>query len=266
VTKKITTASDFAVMHNRGDAWSANDLAKYLSGDDPMGRIGDLLASYWARRTQDLVIAVLEGVFASTLMAATNVKDIHAASAGAITVANTLHATTFLDARALLGDAAEKLTAIAMHSAVYTNLLKNNLITFTPEAQQGAPIGRFMTLAVVVDDSLPTESIGGAPVFHTYLFGQGAIAHGVATNNERLEGGAGNSTWQLEFAREALAGQNIMINRRRFIAHPRGVKWLGASMAGVSPTNAELANGANWQRVYDPKNVRLVMVRHNVLV
>jgi Major capsid protein 13-like len=265
VTKKIAASNDFAIIHNRGDAWSVNDLAKYLSGDDPMGRIGDLLGAYWARKTQDMVINTLEGVFASTALLATNVKDIHAASVGALTAANTLTGTTFLDARALLGDSAEKLTAIAMHSTVYTSLLKNNLITFQPVSEQGAPIGRFMGLSVVVDDSMPVETLGGLAAFHTYLFGQGAIAHGVGTNNDKLEGGAGNSTWQLEFAREALAGQNIMINRRRFIAHPRGIKWLGASMAGVSPTNAELANAANWQKVYDTKNVRLVMIKHNVL-
>lgn len=266
VTKKITTSADAAVIHNRGDSWSTNDLAGILAGDDPMKRIGDLVATYWARKTQALVIATLEGVFASPLMAASNVHDIAATVGNPVALANTLHAPTMIDAKQLLGDVSEKLTAIAMHSAVYSNLLKNNLITFVPEAAQGTPIRQFLGLNVIVDDSLPTEVVDGKAVFHTYVFGAGAIAMGVSTNNETIEGGAGNSTWQLEFARQSLAGQNIMINRRRFVCHPRGVKWLGASVAGLSPTNDELANGANWIRIYEPKNVRLVMIRHNVLL
>jgi len=47
---KIASAQDIAVLLMRGKAWAVNDLAKALSGDDPMGAIGDLVAAYWARR------------------------------------------------------------------------------------------------------------------------------------------------------------------------------------------------------------------------
>ena len=47
---KITAGQDKAVLLMRGNAWSVNDLAKALSGDDPMGAIADLVAAYWARR------------------------------------------------------------------------------------------------------------------------------------------------------------------------------------------------------------------------
>lgn len=264
VTKKITTSQDAAVIHNRGDAWATNDLASILAGDNGMQRIIDLVAEYWARKTQALLVAVLEGVFASPLMAASNVSNIAAVNLSGVGPTTTLNALTFLNAKSLLGDVSNKLTAIAIHSAVYFSLLKANLITFERISTQGQPIEKFLGLNVIVDDSLPTETVGGAAVFHTYLFGQGAIAMGVGTDNVRIEGGAGNSTWQLEFGRVPLAGQNIMINRRRFIMHPRGVKWLGAAVAGLSPTNVELANPNNWIRVYEPKNTRMVMIRHNV--
>jgi hypothetical protein len=44
--------------------------------------------------------------------------------------------------------------------------------------------------------------------------------------------------------------------------HPRGVKWLGGTQAGVTPANSELATATNWQRVYDPKIVRIVAFKH----
>jgi len=53
------------------------------------------------------------------------------------------------------------------------------------------------------------------------------------------------------------------VNRRRFVLHPRGVKWVG-SPAGSSATNAELATGTNWVRVYEPKNVRIVAFKHKL--
>ena len=61
----------------RGKAWSTNDLAKALSGDDPMAAIGDLVAGYWARRRQTLLFSMLKGVFAANSMSG-NVKDISA--------------------------------------------------------------------------------------------------------------------------------------------------------------------------------------------
>ena len=36
----------------------------------------------------------------------------------------------------------------------------------------------------------------------------------------------------------------------------RGIKWIGTP-AGVTPTNAELADGSNWQLAEDRKNVAI---------
>ena len=76
-----------------------------------------------------------------------------------------------------------------------------------------------------------------------------------------LQGGFG--TEGVELARAPLDSDSILINRRRFILHPRGVKFNSAAVAGDSPTNAELENGANWTRVFENKNVRIVAVEHN---
>jgi len=51
--------------------------------------------------------------------------------------------------------------------------------------------------------------------------------------------------------------------QRRYILHPRGVKFTSASVAADSPTNAELENQANWVRVFENKNVRIVAIDHN---
>jgi hypothetical protein len=242
--QKITAGQDVAALYMRGKAWSTNDLAKAISGSDPMAAIGDLVATYWARRRQALLFSMLKGVFASTAMAADHLLDVSAISGG-----DTLTGNTFIDALTLLGDAAGKITAVGMHSAAYASLQKLNLIDFIPDSQGVVNIPTYMGKRVIVDDGCPVA----AGVYTTYLFGEGAIGLG-----------NGSAPVPTETDRDSLAGDDILINRQHFILHPRGVKFNSASVAGSSPTNAEAEMAANWTRVYEKKNVRILKFIHKI--
>lgn len=237
---KITAGQDAAVLLMRGKAWSANDLAKALSGDDPMAAIGDLVADFWVRRMQAMLIAELNGVFAASNMT-NKVLDISAETASSI------NGETFLDALQLMGDAKDRLTGVIMHSATETQLRKNNLIE-TELDSNNKPISLFMEKRVIIDDSCPYEN----GVYTTYLFGQGAIGLG-----------NGAAPVPTETDRDSLAGDDILINRKHCILHPRGVRWIGTP-AGSSPTNTELATGTNWSRVYEDKAIRMVKFVHKL--
>ena len=67
---KIAAMKDVAVILARGRAWGVNDLAVAFSGanPDPMRAIGDLVAGYWARKEQAVLLAILKGVFAAVSM------------------------------------------------------------------------------------------------------------------------------------------------------------------------------------------------------
>jgi len=239
---KITAAQDVAALLTRGRAWSVNDLAKALSGDDPMAAIGDLVADYWARRFQAILIKTLDGVFgnAATEMD-TNKHDISSKEGDAAVI----DAKTAVDAIYKLGDNADKLTGFAMHSATVAKLTKDDLIETIPPSEGKPAVRTFLGKPVVVDDSLPNAD----GVYTTYIFGAGAFGWG--------EGGAPVPT---ETARDALAGDDILVHRRHFILHPRGVAFQNAVVAGATPSNDELANPQNWKRVYEPKNVRIVQL------
>jgi len=258
---KIVASKDVSRNHLRGKAWGTNDLAKHLAGDDPMRAIAELVAEYRARRIQAQTISTLKGVFAAASMA-DNVNDIHMAS-GTPTSANYLTGATFVDSCQKLGDSKSKLTAVMMHSAVEAHLLKLDLIDYVPDSEGKDMIGVFQGKRVIIDDGLPTETIDGRTVYSTFLFGAGALAYGIGNDNTPIEGGFG--TWQLEMSREALAHESYLITRWKNIIHPRGVKWTESSVAGVSPTNAEIATAANWTRVFEAKNVRMVKIRHNIV-
>lgn len=259
---KITSDQDIARIHNDAQSWSVNHLAKVVSGDDPMQAIIDLVGAYWARTDEGLVVSCLKGIFASATMAG-NKLGIASESVAGQSAATRLNGATFVDATAKLGDRADSLVAVAMHSATEAALRKLDLIDFIPDSEGKAQIRTFQGRRVVVDDSLPTRAgTTDGTVYTTYLFGMGAFGKGAAPlDSTPLQGGIG--TEGVELARVPLDSDSILINRRRYILHPRGVKFTSSSVAGDSPTNAELENGANWSRVFENKNVRIVAIDHN---
>ena len=244
---KISASKDVAALLARGRAWSVNDLAKALSGDDPMAAIGDLVAAYWARRFQAILIATLAGIFGDS---ATGMDDnIHDISAGSTAATRSIAAGTTVDALYKLGDANQRLTGFAMHSATVAKLTKDDLIETIPGSEGKPTIKYFLSKPIVEDDGLPVDN----GVYTTYIFGQGAFGWG--------EGAAPEPT---ETYRDSLAGDDILINRRHFILHPRGVAFKNVSVDGATPSNTELANYLNWVRVYEPKNVRIVQFKHKL--
>jgi hypothetical protein len=259
---KITSDKDTARIHNDAQAWSVNHLAKVISGDDPMQAIVDLVAAYWARIDEGLVVSCLKGLFAAATMSG-NKLTIASESVAGQSASTRLNGATFVDATAKLGDRADRLVAVAMHSATEAALRKLDLIDFVPDSEGKAQIRTFQGRRVVVDDNLPTRagSTDGT-VYTSYLFGPGAFAKGAAPlDSAPLQGGIG--TEGVELARVALDSDSILINRRRYILHPRGVRFNSASVAADSPTNAELETASNWTRVFENKNVRIVAVEHN---
>lgn len=251
---KIEAEQDVAALLARGRAWSVNDLAKALSGDDPMKAIGDLVAGYWARRFQAVLVRTLEGIFANTATGMDGNK--HDISADSTAANRKISAANTIDALYKLGDASNKLTGFAMHSAVMAYLAKENLIDFIPDSEGKPTIPTYLTKRVIVDDGLPHIEDGGHETndaYITYIFGQGAFGWG-----------EGNAPVPVEFDRDSLASDDIMVNRRHFLLHPRGVAFQNDQVAGATPTNAELADYRNWERAYESKNVRIVQFKHTI--
>lgn len=244
---KITAKKDVAVIHFRGKAWGVNDLAAQLSGSDPLAAIAGLVGDWWARVMQKILLSELKGAFLAESMK-TNVADIHVDEQAKAT--NKISAAAFIDASQVLGDARDGITAVAMHSAVETALLKQDLIETIRDSEGRFVMKTFLGRRVIVDDGLPFDSEKG--VATTYLFGEGAFGF--------AEGG---TLAPLEYDRDILAGDTVFTNRRAFVLHPRGIKWKGSSVA-ASPSKAELETGTNWERVYDPKQIRIVQFIHNI--
>ncbi|MCA1379397.1 coat protein [Bradyrhizobium sp. BRP05] len=247
---KMTTGQDVAVKLLRGKAFGSTDLAADLSGADPIDAIANRFADWWNKRMQTALLATLAGAMGSTDMAA-NVSDISALTGGA----EYFDADSFIDAAFLLGDEQGGLNAVAVHSLTLKAMVKADLIDFVPDSQGKLTIPTYLGKTVIVDDSMPVTGVGANRVFTTYIFGPGAVGFGEKSPKVPVE-----------VERQALKGmgQEYIVNRRQWVMHPRGIKWLGTNQVGVTPANSELADVANWKRVYDPKIVRIVAFKHKL--
>ena len=247
----ITTSQDKARLQMLGKSFGSNDLAKALSGADPMAAIGDLIADYWARQYQTYLMASLSGVLASNV-AATGDMVINVATETGSTGPK-FDANLFVDGQSTFGDVTRNVTGIAMHPDTYYQLLKTDNISFERESQGDLVIERYRGLKVIVDRNLP--KVAGTTdgfKYTTVLFSEGSFGFG--------QGGAPVPT---ETDRDSLQGTDILITRTHFIMHPMGVKWNEASVAGLTPTKTELATAANWTRVYEREAVGIAYVIHN---
>ena len=257
VPKKIGTVTEISVRLNRNQSWSAMDLAADLAGSKPMAAIGNRVGYYWTRRLQAMFIATMQGVFADNAAAPTAGEHVQndltnnisgAAYSAGVT---DFSAEAFIDTAVTMGDSAEALGMCFMHSIVYARAQKNNLIDFIPDANGVVNIPTFLGRRVVVDDGLPNPAGSGAAqtaagIYHTWLFGGGAVRYGVGTPETPFE------TDRLPSAGDG-GGQEVMYDRVQWCLHPVGHAYVGTPPNG-GPTNAattnNLAAATSWQRVF----------------
>lgn len=254
---KTGTGREISIRLSRNQGWSSADLAAALAGADPMESIASRVANYWIRQAQRIIIASIQGVIADNIAndSGDMVNDI-TAGGGAVTVVNLFSAEAFIDAIQTMGDAGEDLVAVAVHSVVFRRMQKNNLIDFIPDSNGVINIPTFLGRRVIVDDGLPVVANGPNFEYSSYLFGAGSIASGV-----------GQAQVPTAVEREERAGKGggieTLHNRVEWLYHPRGMQFIDAGIAKTSPTNAELAAAAQWNRAFERKLVKLAELRTN---
>lgn len=242
-TGKITAGKDVAAVMYRGRGWAVNELSAVVSGDDPMRALLSRIGDYWLRQEQKVLLSVLKGLFVTGgALESTHLLNI---------ATKTLTAKEVLNAKQLLGDAADKLKVIVMHSAVYTKLQQDNLIVYIQPTEAQIQIPTYLGYRVVVDDSNAPQG----DEYTTYLLAEGAFGRNSGTP-EKLT--------TFETNRVAAKGIDEVYTRRAFVFHPYGVKFTDTTVAGETPSNTELGTADNWSKVYEDKNIGIVAIRHKL--
>ena len=257
---KITADKQVGVILHRGRAFEARDLAALAAGSDPMAAIGQKVGEYVANQQQADLYKCLEGVFGSlTGSDSPAFNDLRFDTSGA----TPLGPRQVAKARAILGDQGDKLTAVAMHSACFYDLLERKAIDYVTntEARLTTPatgastinavggsiaaaygdvrIPTYMGLNVIISDDI-TNSGGN---YACYFFTNGAVASGE------------QAAMRTETDRDILAKSDAMSLDMHYIYHPVGAKW---AVTTTNPTRAQLATVGNWSKVYETKNIGVV--------
>ena len=232
------------VVVGRAKAWVEKDFSHDITGGiDFMDNVAAQVAEYWQDVDQDTLLAVLRGVFSMT-----SAKGVEFVKKHTFTVDGPMEATTLNSATAqACGDRKKKFAMIFMHSAVATNLENLNLLTALKYTDKEG-VTRDLTLytwngkLVITDDGMPTEQgEDGTVTYTSYALGEGAIEYediGVKVPYEMARDPKTNG------------GQDTLYTRQRKVFSPKGISYEKKIQASLSPTDAELENGQNWDLVH----------------
>lgn len=231
------------VVIGRAKAWTERDFSFDITGGvDFMDNVAAQVAEYWEDVDQDTILAILKGIFSMTGGQSAEFVAKHT-----YTVDGPMEATTLNSATSqACGDRKKKFALVFMHSVVATNLENLNLLTTIKYTDKDG-MTRDLSLytwngkLVVVDDAMPVDVSGDAPIYTSYVLGEGSI---------NFEDIGAKVPYEMSRDPKTNGGQDTLYTRQRKVFAPFGISYEKVSQASQSPTNAELENGANWALVH----------------
>jgi|SRR5690554_2396559 len=242
---------------NKG--WQAADLASELAmGGTAMQAIRNKTGMYFQRQWQRRLIAACNGILADNVAndGEDMVIDVAAEAVASQTSDTRFNRDVFTEATFTMGDARTALTAIAVHSSVAKQMVKNDDIVYMPDSQGNLTIPTYMGLRVIEDDGL-TVAAGTTDGFKytSVIFGPGAFGYGEGAPLNPVEvyrdpqGGNGG-------------GIETLWERHTWLLHPFGFQQTGTP-AGESFTQAELSGAGVWDRILPRKLVPMAFLVTN---
>ncbi len=260
--KKVLTSEQGVVVVGRANAWVEDDFAEDITGGvDFMKNVAMQVTEYFEEVDQKTLLAILEGIFKMTGTDSAKFVSEHTLdlTSGVMGLeSDTKKATKNLDVTAGFMDATSINTAMQkacgqnknafalaiMHSAVATNLENLNLFSYLKYTDANG-IQRDLTLGtlngrlvIVTDEGLYDDS----EKYTTYLLGKGSFSY---------EDIGAKVPYEMSRDPKTNGGQTTLYARQRKCFAPMGISYTKSSQVSLSPTDAELKNGANWKIIGD---------------
>jgi len=252
-TDKVT-ASEFNVRRQfRVKKWGSSNMASVLSGVNPIDAILSMIENFWNTAMQVNLFSQIQGVIADNIAndGGDLVYDVTGIGDGKIS------SEAIIDTNFLMGDKFDEISTIAMHSKPYSTLVKNNLIDFEADSEQNVGFGTYLGKTVILDDHATKVTEGDSTVYWNIMFKNGAFGYG--------ESYSGYLPTEVDRNADRSGGEDYLHTRRVFALHPAGFNWVESSITGGDgkfPSNADLKNGANWDRAFSSaKNVGFLVCK-----
>lgn len=248
------------MLIQRMKAFQAKDFTKELTGADPLGLIKSKIANYY-RQVWEMELMNIAKAVLGVAELADHITDLSVTS-GTAAEKNMIDATTMIDAeQKALGDMAGSLGLAIMHSRIFANYKKLGLIEFAKYTVGGAikqdvDLPTINGKAILVTDYYTVDTaVSGFPVYQTYLFGEGAFLSADKNNYE--------NQYTTNYDPETSAGIDKFYTKQGKVLHPNGLSLAVDSIVKESPTFAELGNAANYALKFNPKNVKIGLIKSN---
>lgn len=256
---EVAGGKQTCMLIQRMKAFKAKDFTKELTGADPLGDIAKRIQGYYAQVWENELMNIAATVMGVAALS-DHVTDI-TASGSTVAAANKIDATTLIDAeQAALGDMAGGMGLLVMHSKIYAAYKKLQLVEFD-KYTIGNVIKQDVTLPtiggkhVMVTDRYTVDTTGTNPVYKTFTFGEGAFQSADKKNYEKQ--------YYTDYDAETAAGTDKLYTKQGRVLHPNGLSLKVDNIAKESPTFDELKTAANWELKFNPKNVKIGMIKSN---
>lgn len=257
---EISGDKQTCMLIQRMKAFKAKDFTKELTGADPLTKIKGKISNYYTQVWENELMNIANAVLGVSALSE-HITDLSVTS-GTVADKNLITETTMIDAeQAALGDMAGGLGLVVMHSKIFAAFKKLNMVQYG-KYTVGNIIRQDIELPtingkipIVTDYYTVDTSTSGFPVFKTYLFGEGAFLSAEKKNYEKQ--------YTTDYDPETSAGIDKFYTKQGKVLHPNGLSLAVDNIAKESPTLAELGNSANWALKFNPKNVKIGLIKSN---
>lgn len=267
-SNNTTTFEQGFITASRMDSWTERNFSTNITaGVNFMDNVAEQIADYKLDVRQDMLLAILKGVFAmkttGTGVAEKSAKEFIEKHVYDITgqkdEAAFVAATTLNKAiQRAGGDNKNAFKLVIMHSEVATNLENMKLLKYMTYTDADG-IERELQLAtwngrtVLIDDNMPTEEVAesssgkgdGYTKYTTYVLGDGAII---------LDDIGDAVPYEMDRDPKINGGQDTLFVRDRYICGVNGISFEKPASITASASNTDLSTGANWNVINDGVN------------
>ena len=260
VPVEIAGNKQTCMLIQRMKAFKANDFTQELTGANPIDHVKGKVQNYYTQVWENELMNIIAAILGLDAMSE-HVTDLSVTS-GTVGEGNLINETTAIDAEeAALGDMAGGLGLMVMHSKIFANYQKRQLVEYE-KYTVGNAIKQDITLPTIngkvvlrTNNYTVDTSVAGFPVYKTYLLGAGAIL-GATKNNYK-------EPYYVDYDPETSAGVEMLYTKQGRVLHPNGFSLAVDNIKEESPTLAELGAKANWALKFNPKNIKLGLIKSN---
>lgn len=250
---EISGNKQTCMMIQRMKAFKAKDFTKELTGADPMTQIKNKIAGYYQQVWENEMMNIAKAVLGVTALKE-HVLDLgeKAIDAGSV----------YDIGQAALGDMADGLGLMVMHSMIYKEYQKMGMVDFDKYVI-GEVIQKEVTLPtiagkhVLVTDRYTSNGLTGTnAVYSTFLFGEGAFLSCDKKNYEKQ--------YTTNYDPETAAGIDKFYTKQGKVLHPNGLSLAVDNIEKESPTFTELGTSSNYALKFNTKNVKMGLIKSKV--